>query len=140
MNLLIQEAVSSDTDTVISLWHQCELTRPWNNPRSDFMLAIKNQTSTIWLAKVESLLAGTVMVGFDGHRGWIYYLGTVPEFRNRDVARQLLNRSMTWLAERHCPKVELMVRSDNPAAKMYQRLGWERQDVSVFAKWLKDER
>jgi hypothetical protein len=26
---------STDTDMVISLWHACGLTRPWNDPRRD---------------------------------------------------------------------------------------------------------
>ncbi len=76
------------------------------------------------------------MVGFDGHRGWIYYLATLPDRREQGIARQLTDAAEGWLIERDCPKVELMVRSGNPAADFYKRVGWEKQDVDVYARWL----
>lgn len=35
-------------------------------------------------------LVGTVMVGHDGHRGWVYYLATASEVRGRGYGRALM--------------------------------------------------
>lgn len=132
----IRPACAADRDAVIALWHICGLTRPWNDPVADFDRALAYPAATIWVAEADDGIAGTVMTGFDGHRGWIYYLGTHPARQSQGLARQLLGAACDWLRGEGCPKVELMVRSDNPAAAFYPRLGWEKQPVTVFARRL----
>jgi ribosomal protein S18 acetylase RimI-like enzyme len=129
-------ATAADRDAAIAIWEACGLTRPWNDPHADFLRALDHDASTILLAEHGAHILGTAMTGFDGHRGWIYYLGVAPGHQGRGIARQLLDASCEWLRLRGCPKVELMLREGNPAAGLYEHLGWERQDVRVFARWL----
>ena len=79
--LLISEAVDADLETVVALWEVCGLTRPWNDPRADFRLACAGETSTVLAGRAGAEIIATVMVGFDGHRGWIYYLAVDPAAR-----------------------------------------------------------
>jgi ribosomal protein S18 acetylase RimI-like enzyme len=137
MTISIREALSQDIDAVIRVWKCCDLTRPWNDAENDFNLALGGPSSAIFLAEVGTLLVGTVMTGFDGHRGWIYYLGILPNHRKHGIAKQLMDAAAVWLGDRNCPKIELMVRSGNPAADFYKKNGWEKQDVEVYARWLK---
>lgn len=129
-------ATIADRDAVIAIWNACGLTRPWNDPRADFLRALDHDGSTVILAEVGAHIIGTAMTGFDGHRGWIYYLGVAPDRQGQGIARHLLDASCEWLRLRGCPKVELMLRDGNPAAGLYEHLGWEQQDVRVFARWL----
>ncbi len=135
----IREAVARDRKAVIELWRTCELTRPWNDPAADFARALSFPGSVILLAEDDGKPVGTAMAGFDGHRGWVYYLGVAPESRRQGIARLLLDRCQEWLAGRGCPKVELMVRDGNPDALVYERLGWEPQPVRVYARWIEDK-
>ena len=132
----IRPAIATDRDAAVGVWTICNLTRPWNDPFADFDRALSHDASTILLAEDDGRIVGTAMAGFDGHRGWIYYLGVVPDRQRRGIARTLLDAACDWLRQQDCPKVELMLREGNPAAELYRRLGWERQDVSVFARWL----
>ena len=71
----IREATPADLETVLAIWAACDLIKPQNDPVLDFNLALDTSTSTVLvLQEVESLI-GAVVVGFDGHRGWFYYLG-----------------------------------------------------------------
>lgn len=135
----LREALLQDSPAVAALWQTCGLTRPWNDPTADIALALGNPTSTIWLAHDGGVLVGTVMAGFEGHRGWIYYLASLPDRRGEGIAAQLLATAQDWLAQLGCPKVELMVREGNEAAGLYEHLGWERQAVAVYARWLGKE-
>ncbi|WP_033073457.1 GNAT family acetyltransferase [Sphingopyxis sp. MWB1] len=132
----IRPARAADRDAVIALWHGCGLTRPWNDPVADFERALGYAASTIFVAENDAVIVGTVMAGFDGHRGWIYYLATDPARRGRGLGRQLLDAACDWLRGEGCPKVELMVRDDNEAADFYAHLEWEKQAVAVFARRL----
>ncbi|USI78583.1 GNAT family acetyltransferase [Sphingopyxis sp. USTB-05] len=132
-------ATVADRDAVVAIWEACGLTRPWNDPGADFLRALGHNASTVILAERDTRIIGTAMTGFDGHRGWIYYLGVAPDQQGQGIARQLLDASCEWLRLRGCPKVELMLRDGNPAAGLYEHLGWEPQDVRVFARWLAGE-
>lgn len=131
-----RSTIAADRRAVIAIWTICDLTRPWNDPVADFQRAFDDDASTIIIAEQENHIVGTVMTGFDGHRGWLYYLGVAPDQRGRGTARRLIDESCDWLRLRGCPKVELMLRARNPAEDFYEHLGWERQDVQVFARWL----
>lgn len=135
--MLIEPASATNKAEVVALWQACELTRPWNDPEADFDLALANPTSTILLARDGASLGGSIMVGFDGHRGWVYYLATDPEQRGRGIGRALMLAGEEWLKARGCPRIRLMVRDDNTQATgFYQAIGYERQDVITLGRTL----
>ncbi|MGV1681495.1 GNAT family acetyltransferase [Sphingopyxis sp. NJF-3] len=133
---MVRPATAGDAEATIGVWEACGLTRPWNEPRADFARALDHDAATVLLAEYDAKIVGTVMAGFDGHRGWIYYLGVLPDHQGSGIARRLLDAACDWLRERGCPKVELMLRDGNPAAGFYEHLDWELQPVKVFARWL----
>ncbi len=128
---------AADTDPLIELWRRCGLTRPWNDPRADIGRAHEHDAATIFLVTDESGIIGSVMCGYDGHRGWVYYLASDPDHQGKGIGKQLMTAAEDWLRDRGCPKIELMVRSTNSAAiGFYDAIGYQPQDVTVQAKWL----
>jgi ribosomal protein S18 acetylase RimI-like enzyme len=136
---LIEPASADDKAAVVALWHACGLTRPWNDPEADFALAQGGGASTVLVAREEGIV-GSVMVGFDGHRGWVYYLAVSPEQRRTGLGRALMAAAEDWLRARGAPKLQLMVREDNAAAlDFYEALGLERQKVAVLGRFLRED-
>jgi ribosomal protein S18 acetylase RimI-like enzyme len=134
----ISDVSDRDVDAVVALWRACDLARPWNDVHADLAQARATPTSAVLVGHVEDVLVGSVMVGFDGHRGWVYYLAIAPQARRGGLGRQMMHAAETWLRERGAPKIQLMVRGDNAAALgFYARLGLERQDVVTLGKRLK---
>ena len=77
------------------------------------------------------------MVGFDGHRGWVYYLGVDPECRRNGLGRMMMDAAEQWLRERNAPKIQLMVRDSNEQAiGFYETLGYEVQPVMTLGRHL----
>jgi ribosomal protein S18 acetylase RimI-like enzyme len=135
----IEPATAADAPAVIALWHACGLTRPWNDPASDFALALREAQSSVLVARGEGGIIGSAMVGFDGHRGWIYYLAVAPEARRSGLGRALMAAAEGWLRAHGAPKLQLMVRCDNTAALgFYETFGLTRQDVVVLGRFLAD--
>jgi ribosomal protein S18 acetylase RimI-like enzyme len=133
----IAPADAADAEAVIALWRACGLTRPWNDPARDFQSAIEGATSSILLLRDESGLAASVMVGFDGHRGWVYYLAVAPDRRRHGLGGRMMAAAEAWLRDRGAPKMQLMVREDNEAALgFYQALGLERQGIVTLGRFL----
>jgi ribosomal protein S18 acetylase RimI-like enzyme len=133
----IAPATPADRAAVVALWQAAGLTPPWNDPGADFDLALANSTSVILLARDGPVLAGSVMAGFDGHRGWVYYLAADPDRRKGGIGRALMQAAEQWLRDSGCPRVRLMVRTDNLAARgFYKAIGYEDQDVVTLGRTL----
>lgn len=127
----------AEAAAAVALWQAAGLTRPWNDPHADIAAALACATATILAAHDEGGLAATVMAGFDGHRGWLYYLAVADRRRGQGLGRAMVAAAETWLAAQGAPKVQLMIRADNAAARgFYDRLGYEAGDVRVMGKRL----
>ena len=137
MNAAIGELAERDAAAVIALWREAGLTRPWNDPAADLARALGSPGSTVLAARDGPDVVATVMAGFDGHRGWLHYLAVAEVWRRRGLGRRMVAAAELWLAERGAPKVQLMVRGGNDAARgFYRALGYEDNDVAVVGRRL----
>jgi ribosomal protein S18 acetylase RimI-like enzyme len=135
--LSIAAIEDADIADVIVLWQRCGLTRPWNDPAADIALARKGPNATVLVGRDGSSLIASVLVGHDGHRGWVYYLAVDPERRHKGYGRAIMAAAEDWLRARGLEKLQLMVRGDNAEVRtFYQSLGYLKQERVVFAKWL----
>jgi ribosomal protein S18 acetylase RimI-like enzyme len=135
--LAIAEIADADLAAVIALWQACGLTRPWNDPAADIALARRGPNSTILIGRDGDAIVATVMVGHDGHRGWVYYVAADPKFRAKGYGRAIMNAAEDWLRAASVPKLQLLVRRENASvAAFYQSIGYEEAQTIVFAKWL----
>ena len=135
--MLIAGVTEAEIDVVVDLWQRCCLTRPWNDPHADIALARRSTDTAVLVGHVNETVAATVMVGFDGHRGWVYYLAVEPALHGGGRGREMMTAAETWLRARDVPKLMLMVRETNTAvAGFYASLGYEPEPRLLFAKWL----
>lgn len=128
---------TDDTDAVVALWRECGLTRPWNDPHADIDRKLTTQPELFLVGETEAGVVASAMVGFDGHRGWVYYLAVRQELRGTGAGRALMAEAERLLTERGCPKIMLMVRSTNDdVVAFYNTLGYSADDVTVLGKRL----
>lgn len=127
-----------DTESVIALWQETGLTRSWNNPHRDIQRKLTVQPELFLVAVDDGDgVVGSVMAGYDGHRGWIYYLASAPARRGEGIGRDLVEAAEEALLELGCPKVQLMVRPDNEEVLgFYDTLGYERFSTTTTGKRL----
>jgi ribosomal protein S18 acetylase RimI-like enzyme len=70
-------------------------------------------------------VAGTIMAGYDGHRGWLYSLAVAPEHRRRGIGSALVRHAEQELRKRGCLKINLQILEANAAvAAFYEALGY----------------
>ena len=135
--LAITDIADGDIAGVVALWQRCGLTRPWNDPSSDIALARRGPNSAVLVGREGSAIVATVMVGHDGHRGWVYYVAVDADRRNGGFGRAMMDAAEAWLRAAGVPKLQLLVRRENlKAGAFYQSIGYEQADTIVFAKWI----
>ena len=135
--LTITPLTDSDIPEVIRLWERCGSTRPWNDPASDIALARRGENSTLLVGRHDGVICASVMVGHDGHRGWVYYVTVDPDQRYHGFGRAIMDAAESWLRARGILKLQLMVRKDNAKVhEFYRSIGYYNLDTVTFAKWL----
>jgi len=130
----------SDEVAVVALWERCGLTRAWNDPRKDIRRKLAVRPDLFLVAEFDGSIVGTVMAGYDGHRGWINYLGVDPAYQRRGIARAMMDEAERLLRACGCPKINLQVRTANIAAiEFYRQIGFVQDDVVSFGKRLEKD-
>ena len=135
---LIRQYNEKDREQIIELWKTCNLTRPWNDPNKDFDRKNGVGEDLFIVLEFENKIIGTVMGGYDGHRGIMNYLAVSPDFRGKGFGKMLVEEVEKKLKQLGCPKVNLLVRLDNvEVGNFYESIDYKKQDdVSVFGKRL----
>jgi ribosomal protein S18 acetylase RimI-like enzyme len=129
--------VESDTENVVALWSRCGLVRPWNDPVKDIQRKLQVQREMFVVGEISGRLVAAMMVGYEGHRGWVNYLAVEPELQGHGLGRQMMAEAERLLAEVGCPKLNLQVRRGNVAAvAFYETLGYSEDDVVSMGKRL----
>lgn len=137
MSHTIRPFMEADTSAVVDLWKLCDLTRPWNDPTKDITRKLTVQPELFLLAEQEGRIIGSVMAGYEGHRGWINYLAVHPDHRRAGLGRQLMAAAEKRLLSLGCPKINLQVRTSNAAAiGFYQSIGFAQDEVVSYGKRL----
>jgi len=133
MTIEFRPLAATEIGEAVRFWEACGLTHPRNDPEADARRALDGPSSTILASFAADHLIGTAMCGWDGHRGWIYYLGVDSDFRRWGVGRKLIWHCEDWLSQFGAPKVQLMIRAENSeVARFYEAIGYEEDSFRFF--------
>ena len=125
----IRPSVPGDRAGVIALWERVfPDNQPHNAPATVFDAKLVMGDDLLFVAEDAECIIGTVMAGYDGHRGWLYTVAVSPECRRRGVGTDLVRHAVDALRAVGCIKVNLQIRATNAAVRgFYESLGFEAE-------------
>ncbi|MBN3771088.1 GNAT family acetyltransferase [Burkholderia sp. Se-20378] len=133
----------ADTDAVLAVWrdafpqYEDADAPPHRDPLRSIELKLATQPELFFVATSDARVVGTLMAGFDGHRGWLYSFGVSNDARRLGVGRALIAHAERALAARGCLKVNLQVLPGNDdACRFYAALGYRVEERISFGKTL----
>ena len=130
-----------DESEVVALWGGTVAdAAPHNDSALAIRLKMKKDPQLFLVATVADSVVGTIMGGFDGHRGWLYSLAVASEHRRRGIATALVQQLEAELMEMGCLKVNLQVRGTNSdVLGFYEHVGYCVEDRVSLGKRLYDK-
>ena len=119
------------------MWETCNLVVPWNDPVKDIRIKMENTPGLLLVGEIQHQIVASCMAGYDGHRGWIYYLAVQPDHRHRGIAGRIVEHAELKLKALGCPKINIMVRDSNKVViGFYEKIGFQKDPVTVLSKRL----
>ena len=136
IELRIRAYEEDDEAAVSSLWEMVFRDGSRRNaPDRIIRQKLTTQRELFFVGAIGPRVIGTVLGGYDGHRGWVYHLAVHPEHRRAGFGRQLMQTVERHLRALGCPKVNLQVRTDNSAVvAFYESLGYAIEERLSLGK------
>jgi 4-oxalocrotonate tautomerase family enzyme len=133
----IRSYQTADESAVIDLWHRCNLVVPQNDPQKDIEMKCRVQADLFLVGTIDDRVVATAMAGYDGHRGWIYYMAVDPDCQRQQIGSRMMQEAESALKKRGCTKINIQVRTSNQAViAFYERLGFASDEVIGLGKRL----
>ncbi|MCH7555553.1 MAG: GNAT family acetyltransferase, partial [Proteobacteria bacterium] len=126
-NVEIRPIGDAETAAVEALWRACDLVVSYNPPAHDIAFCRASPNSELFVAAdADGAVVASIMVGHDGHRGWLYYVAVDPAMRGENLGRDMVAHAEDWLKSLGVRKINLMIRETNTAVRaFYERIGYD---------------
>jgi ribosomal protein S18 acetylase RimI-like enzyme len=118
-----------------ALWREAFPDDPPRNRAAQSVPAkLTEQPDLLFVAVDGEAVIGSIMAGYDGHRGWLYAVAVSKARQGEGIGRALVAHAEQALRAKSCIKVNLQVREGNPAAGFYEKLGYEVEPRTSMGK------
>ena len=113
-----------DYEKVYELWMSCAGMGLNNldDSKEGIELFLNRNPETCFVAEIENVIVGVIIVGNDGRRGYIYHTAVNPLYRKQGIAKTLVKAAMNALQKSGINKVALVVFDRNETGNDF----WEK--------------
>ena len=128
----------ADLPAALELWRATEGMGLGESDTPEALAAFleRNPEMSTVAVRPDGTLAGAVLCGDDGRRGYLHHLAVAKSHRRLGIARALIDRSLALLAARGIPRCNLFLLADNADGEAFwRRQGWSvRDNLKVMQK------
>lgn len=132
--MTIRPMTIDDYDRIYALWMSCKNMgfNDKDDSREGIARYLKRNLTTCFVAERDGALAGVILSGHDGRRGFIHHMAVAEAFRHRGVATALVNRALDALKDEDIHKVALVAFKRNaPGNAFWEKMGFAvREDLN----------
>ena len=125
----IRRMTIDDYDRVYALWMSCRNMgfNDVDDSREGVARLLARNPNTSFVAEEDGALAGVILSGHDGRRGYIYHMAVGEPYRRRGIAAALAKRCLAALRDEGISKVALLAFKRNEAGNAF----WESQGFEL---------
>ncbi len=126
-----------DYEEIINLWEMCDGIGLSSADSPEKIRAyLERNPGMSFIAKIEGKIAGAVLSGHDGRRGFIHHLAVHPLFRKKGIGRKLANECVSALEAAGIEKCHLFIFTNNESGiEFWENIGWSmRKDIGIMSR------
>ena len=124
---------------VDALWKDAFPTdNAWNDAAVAIPETTRFQPDLMLVALEDNVIVGSVMAGYDGHRGWISRIAVLRSHQKKGIGEALISAAEERLAALGCIKVNLqVVESNSVVIEFCERAGYQVEKRISMSKILR---
>jgi ribosomal protein S18 acetylase RimI-like enzyme len=132
----IRTYTDSHFDGVAALWSEAfPNDSSWNAATAAISEKLRVQPNLLMVAVETDRVVGSIMAGYDGHRGWISRIAVLKSDRLKGVGQALVHEAEKRLSDLGCVKINLQVVTSNAGVLgFYRSLGYEVEERVSMSK------
>lgn len=94
---------------------------------------LNRNPSTSFVAELDGKIAGVILCGHDGRRGYIYHTAVDPDYRKKGIGKALVNAALEALEKEHINKAALVVfGTNNLGNEFWEHIGFKVRDDLIY--------
>ncbi|MDP9003978.1 MAG: GNAT family N-acetyltransferase [Verrucomicrobiota bacterium] len=134
MSLTTREFVGLDYDEAVKLWEMVEgVEIAEGDSKSEVISYLLRNPGLSRVAEESGTMAGAVLCGHDGRRGYIYHLAVAPTHHGKGIGKRLVQECVARLHEAGVARALIFVAGDNPGGRAFWlRNGWEEVEGAIL--------
>lgn len=140
---MIRLLTIEDYDEIYCLWKRTPGIglRSLDDSREGIEKFIKRNPDTSFVAVEDGVIAGTILGGHDGRRGYIYHACVDTAYRRRSIGRQLSDKVLEAIKAEGISRIALFAKENNSIGNdFWNSLGFEkRDDLNLYAITVDEE-
>ena len=140
MEIKISNFTIESYDRVFNLWKQCEkgVGLGDSDSRENIRLFLERNPGMSLIAELDDVLAGVILAGHDGRRGYLHHLAVSPDYRMQGLGRLLVDACLKRFKDHGILKCHILLFNDNnEGLKFWESIGWTfRDDIGVVSKFI----
>ena len=122
--------------SVVKIWTELfNYKEERNKPENAIDKKIKFNDNLFFFALQDNIVIGTIMCGYDGHRGWIYSLAVTKDKQGKGIGTKLLKHAENTLKSIGCVKINIQILLTNQKVKeFYEKNGFTVEERISMGK------
>jgi len=130
-DVTVRDARPDEAAAIEALWDAAYGASSRSSAQDIPALLAHGPAARLLVAEADGALVGTLIATFDGWRGNMYRLATLPAYRRRGIARRLVEEAHAWLRSSGCTRITALVEGDHfYATGFWESAGYEH-DVAM---------
>jgi ribosomal protein S18 acetylase RimI-like enzyme len=136
------ESFSMDQyDEIVEIWRKSGLSIGSSDTKQQVNRMLQRNPNLFLIGRIDNIVAGVVMGGFDGRRGYVHHLAVDPKFQKRGLGRLMMKELMKRFREMGVHKVHLFIEKYNKEViSFYESLNWEIRDDLIMMSFVPDKK
>jgi ribosomal protein S18 acetylase RimI-like enzyme len=125
----------NDYDEVHALWMTIRGfgIRALDDSRAEIARFLLRNPTTSVVARVDGVLAGSILCGSDGRQGYLYHVCVRSEFRRQGIGTRMVDFCMRRLRDEGINRVALIAFPKNDIGNAFWKtIGWRQSDANYY--------
>jgi len=128
-------------EDVVNIWKKTGISVTSSDTKKELNVMFNRNPDLCLIARINEIIIGVVMGGFDGRRGYVHHLSIDPEYQRKGYGKLLMDELIERFQKKRVHKVHLFIEKHNKdVIAFYRKLGWEIRNDLVMMSFIPDKK